>query len=190
MPRLPSVRRMLGPTQKQRGRPESRNYRNVTRGDEDGDGGGGGGDDDDRRRGKTAEGRKRAREGGREKKVSLDEGDGRRSSCFVWSRPCTMQNSASNSKAVRQSAASLFARCESSRFFRGGGEGANRSLNPNERLRARKREKTRKEFAEREQRRKGYSMGSNSGSLRCPVSHEIRGGRPTQAIVITKMSNI
>lgn len=79
MPRLPSVRRMLGPTQKQRGRPESRNYRNVTRGDEDGDGGGGGGDDDDRRRGKTVEGRKRAMEGGREKKVSLDEGDGRRS---------------------------------------------------------------------------------------------------------------
>lgn len=106
-------------------------------------------DGEDRRRKKEREG---GREGKREKGLSLGEGDGRRSSCFVWSRSCTMQNSASNSKAVRQSATSLFARCESSRFFRG----ANRSLNPNERLRARKREKTRKEFAEREQRRKGY----------------------------------
>lgn len=63
-----------------------------------------------------------------------------------------MQNSASNSKAVRQSAASLFAG-ESSRFFRGRKRGrrANRFLNPNEQLRVRKREKIRKEFAEKKQ---------------------------------------
>lgn len=49
--------------------------------------------------------------------------------------PGTMQNLASNSKAVRQSAASLFVR-ESSRFF----QGANRSVNSNERLREKKEE--------------------------------------------------
>lgn len=63
MPRLPSVRRMLGPIQKQRGRPESRNYRNVTRGD----GGSDDDDDDDRRRGKTVEGRERGKEGKRKR---------------------------------------------------------------------------------------------------------------------------
>lgn len=134
---------------------------------------------------------KRARVGGREKKVSLDEGDGRRSSCFVWSRPCTMQNSASNSKAVRQSAASLFARCESSRFFRGRGEGANRSLNPNERLRARKRERKQERNSQSENNAERDIQWARTvdrcGAAPCPTNF---GGRPTQAIVITKMSNI
>lgn len=103
---------------------------NVTRGDEDED------EDDDGRR---MEDRRRRKKERREKEASSGEGDGRQARTKqlfrLVSRPCTMQNSASNSKAVRQSAASLFARCESSRFFKREGE-ANRSLNPNERLRA------------------------------------------------------
>lgn len=95
----------------------------------------GGDDDDDGRR--MEDRRRRKREG--RKRRTLAKGDGRQARTKqlfrLVSRPCTMQNSASNSKAVRQSAASLFARCESSRFFKREGE-ANRSLNPNERLRA------------------------------------------------------
>lgn len=49
-------------------------------------------------------------------------------------------------------------------FLEGEGKRANRFLNPNERLRVRKREKTRKEFAEKEHR-KGYSTEFEQRSL-------------------------
>lgn len=86
IPRPVPVRRMLAPTQKLRGRPEFRNYRNGTRDDENSGDDDGDGDDDDVRRRGSSKGGKKEKEG--EKKVSLDEGDKRgRSSCFVWSRP-------------------------------------------------------------------------------------------------------
>lgn len=161
-------------TQKQ---PQSRNYRNVTRGDEDDDG------DEDLQ--------KNERE--RKRIESLGEGDGREAwpkQLFRLVSPGTIQNSVSNSKAVRQSATSLFAR-KSSRFFKGR---ANRFLNPNERLRVRKREKTRKEFAERERTTpKGiFNWASNRAEFLMPKadSQERKKEKIGQAFVITKMSNI
>lgn len=67
-----------------------------------------------------------------------------------------MQNLASNSKAVRQSAASLFVR-ESSRFF----QGANRSVNSNERPRE-KREKKKEERKRKEERGVSHTPGTIS----------------------------
>lgn len=129
---VPSVHRMLDPIQKRRGC-ESRNYRNVTRDGET--------DDDDK--GSWCE-RERKRQIQPRKTGVREKRESGAAAVSSGLSPGTMQNSASNSKAVRQSATSLFGR-ESSRFFRG----ANRSLNPNERLRKKKKGNKKRILADR-----------------------------------------